>query len=397
MNQVRVIKSDQEHEQALARLMSLMDSDPKPGSAEADELDVLALVIEHYERENFPIDPPDPVDAIKFRMDQQGLSQRDLIPFIGSASKVSEVLSHKRSLSLNMVRRISEGLGIPAEVLIRESSPVPQGSERLDTRLFPLKEMFKRGYFPSFTGTVRDLPEYGEELLHGFINSVRNGYELKPALLRSSAGQSVSAKQTDIFALWMWQVRVLQRAQAEKLSIRFEPETINLDTMRRLAQLSWSENGPQLAKEYLGRYGVHLVYERHLPKTYLDGAVCRDGNRRPIVALTLRYKRVDCFWFTLMHELAHVALHLEKIEGCHTDDLDAPVGNEGIELEANLMAQDALIPSDIWQSDKPSSATEVRKLGERLNIHPCIIAGRLRHEEGNHSKFGTAFRDEISL
>ena len=120
MNQLKLIKSEQEHEQALARLMHLMDVDPEPGSAEADELDVLAVLIERYEEEQFPMDFPDPVEAIKFRMDQQGLKNKDLVPYIGSAPKVSEVLNGKRQLSLNMIRRLSDGLGIPPEVLIRE-------------------------------------------------------------------------------------------------------------------------------------------------------------------------------------------------------------------------------------------------------------------------------------
>lgn len=122
MSHIKLIKSDQEHEKALERLMSLMDADPAPGSCEADELDVLALIIERYEQENFPIDPPDPIDAILFRMEQEGLKKKDLAPFIGSAPKVTEVLNGTRTLSLNMIRRLSEGLGISAEVLIREPS-----------------------------------------------------------------------------------------------------------------------------------------------------------------------------------------------------------------------------------------------------------------------------------
>lgn len=123
MNQPGIIKTDQAHRQALERLTQLMDLDPAPDTPEAEEIDLLALLIAHYERARFPIDPPDPIDAIRFRMDQMGLQRRDLVPYIGSMPKVSEILSRQRPLSLNMIRRLSEGLGLSAEVLIRKPAP----------------------------------------------------------------------------------------------------------------------------------------------------------------------------------------------------------------------------------------------------------------------------------
>ncbi|MBT8421450.1 MAG: helix-turn-helix domain-containing protein [Gammaproteobacteria bacterium] len=120
MNPINIIRNDREHEQALARLTDLMDRDPAPETPEANELELLALVIEHYEQQHYPIDPPDPIEAIKFRMDQMGLSRKDLAGYIGSPSKVSEILNGKRPLSLNMIRRLSAGLGISATVLIRD-------------------------------------------------------------------------------------------------------------------------------------------------------------------------------------------------------------------------------------------------------------------------------------
>jgi HTH-type transcriptional regulator/antitoxin HigA len=93
---MKVIKTKDEHEQALQRVMVLMDKDPVEGSSESDELELLALLIESYEAKHYPIDPPDPIEAIKFRMEQQGLKQKDLTPYFGSASKVSEVLNGTR-------------------------------------------------------------------------------------------------------------------------------------------------------------------------------------------------------------------------------------------------------------------------------------------------------------
>jgi HTH-type transcriptional regulator/antitoxin HigA len=122
MDHIKIIKTSEEHERAMARVMQLMDADPQPDSQDADELDLLALLVERYEQDQFPIDLPDPLDAIRFRMDQQGLRKKDLIPYIGSASKVTEVLNGTRNLSLNMIRRLTDGLGIPAEILIRDPS-----------------------------------------------------------------------------------------------------------------------------------------------------------------------------------------------------------------------------------------------------------------------------------
>lgn len=121
---VKVIKSKEDYAAAMARLSALMSLDLKAGADEENELELLALVIEAYERQTVPPASRDPVEAILFRMDQMGLSRKDLIPCMGSISKVSEVLSRKRPLSLSMIRRLHKGLGIPAEILIEEEETV---------------------------------------------------------------------------------------------------------------------------------------------------------------------------------------------------------------------------------------------------------------------------------
>ena len=136
MVQVRPIKTNADYEAALARAEALMDAEPN--TMEADELDVLATLIEAYEDRLFPMDLPDPVDAIKFQIEQQGLTRKDLEPLIGSRARVAEVLNRRRGLSLAMVRRLNAELGIPAEVLIRERIRVP-----LDTakrRVAPIRK-----------------------------------------------------------------------------------------------------------------------------------------------------------------------------------------------------------------------------------------------------------------
>lgn len=117
---IKPIKSNADYETALARLDALMDAEF--GSERGDELDVLATLIEAYERKTFPIEPADPVEAIVFRMEQSGLERKDLEPLIGSRARVSEILNRKRDLSLAMIRRLHDKLNIPYECLIKKSA-----------------------------------------------------------------------------------------------------------------------------------------------------------------------------------------------------------------------------------------------------------------------------------
>jgi HTH-type transcriptional regulator/antitoxin HigA len=112
----RVIKTEQENDVALARIEELMELEPTPDVA--DELELLATLVELYEEKAYPTPFLDPVDALRFRMEQLELKQKDLVPFMGNKSKVSEVLAGKRSLSLSMIRNLHEGLGISVEVLL---------------------------------------------------------------------------------------------------------------------------------------------------------------------------------------------------------------------------------------------------------------------------------------
>ena len=116
---IKPIRSEDDYEEALAEVEKLWGA--KSGTPAGDRLDVLATLIDVYENENYPMDPPDPIEAIKFRMEQQGLTRRDLEGIIGTRTRIAEVLSRKRGLSIGMIRRLHERLGIPADVLIRPS------------------------------------------------------------------------------------------------------------------------------------------------------------------------------------------------------------------------------------------------------------------------------------
>lgn len=387
MKQVRVIKTNQEYEEAVARLSLLMDDDIKPGSAKEAELELLALVIESYERVHIETSSPSPVDAILFRMDQMGLEKKDLVPFLGSLSKVSEVLASKRPLSLAMIRKVHRGLGIPAEVLLGETEiDIDLGQEpQYDYNKFPWQEMLERGYLKNFVNTVRDAKERGEELIQEFLRDVFSGKQ-QPVLLRAPLHQSGS-RVMDEYALLVWRISVLKKAQKQQqnLKVKYKHGSITAGWLRDLAKLSAFETGPLLAIEYLANLGIVLVIEEHFKKTYLDGAAMLNGDV-PVVALTLRHDRIDHFWFALLHELVHVQKHLTAEHLFIADNLDDKTRASKEEQEADTGAQQALIPLAEWNNSAvchtPNRSNAIA-LAKKLRIHPAIVAGRVQHEQQN--------------
>ena len=113
---IRPIKTEQDYDSSIKRIEELWGS--KKDTPEGDELDLLVTLVESYEMKHYPIPPPDPIDAIKFRMEQMGMNKADMVKYLGSQSRVSEVLNRKRSLTLKMVRSLYKGLKIPAEILL---------------------------------------------------------------------------------------------------------------------------------------------------------------------------------------------------------------------------------------------------------------------------------------
>lgn len=380
---LKVVKTAKDYADAMARLMTLMEADPQEGSADDNELGVLAVLIEQYEAERFPTDLPDPVEAIKFRMEQQGLTQKDMRPYFGSDSKTSEVLNGKRPLSLLMIRKLHKGLEIPAEVLIQERGGSLPNTNGLEWAKFPLAEMKKRGCFPEWTGSLNELRAYAEENISRFLGSVRSSF-VQPALCRTSA-HYVSDKNVDQYALLAWQIRVLQKAEKMKTVGRYVPGSLTNEVMKELARHSWSEQGPKVAQEFLSNHGIKLVTEFHFDKTYLDGAAMVDAFGHPLIGMTLRHDRLDNFWFTLMHEVAHIALHLKDGSVIFFDDIDS-TEKDTIEHESDQAATEALIEKSAWSEARvkiSQSKADCIALARDLKIHPAIVAGRVRHESKN--------------
>ena len=247
---LKIIKNPNDHAEALKRLNELFDLDPIEGSKENDEMDVLALLIEQYEMEKFPISKPSPIEAIKFRMDQQGLKSKDLIPYIGSAPKVSEILNHKRSLSLSMIRKLHEGLDIPLDILIQDTEKFENYSHNLDFNQFPLAEIVKRGYLTNFSGKLSELKEYTAEYIGDFLKNAGFNSNFQPMLARSSASLIDNSKECDAYARLIWQAQVIHKAKSLNNDQEYKTGTVTKQWMQDVVKLSWYDLGPQLAIEH---------------------------------------------------------------------------------------------------------------------------------------------------
>lgn len=384
---IRVIRSRRDYDVMRGELDRLLDRDPPKGSPDRDRLDVLFVLLADYEAREMPPPIVDPVDAILFRMDQLGLKPRDLEPYLGGRSRVSEVLGRKRPLSIGMIRALHEKLGIPAESLINPAAPPvedPEGAE-VHWERYPIRAMMARGWIAA-TKARTWTRDSARDLLEPFFAEA--GAPAHAFYRRSSHVRA--AKGMDEFALNAWTARV--RVVAKSCAVRrpFLRRAFEPDQLRGLLQLSRLEEGPRLAKEWLSDRGVAMVVESHLSRTRLDGAAMVAPDGTPIVALTLRYDRLDNFWFTLLHECAHVLRHLTHGAGSGVtefyDDLEVEDNSDPRESEADAFARESLVPTERWDASAVRFAPSVDAavmLADELGVSPSLVAGRVRHEKRN--------------
>ncbi|TSD06296.1 MAG: Uncharacterized protein Greene07147_155 [Parcubacteria group bacterium Greene0714_7] len=378
MNDIKIIKTKEDCNRALLLIEGLVDRDPEVGSVDADRLTLLTALVKDYESKNFPEHLPDPIEAIRFRMEQADLKPADLVPYIGTAARVSEILSGKRQLTLDMVRALSTGLGIPAKVLIQKPSRNFE-SQNWDTAL--VRTMERRGYFGKKTLKEHDK----SELVSGFFAMF--GHLQPTVLYRKTSFRS--APRTDNSALLAWGVRVLQKAAKMKVVTKYKKGTVNLSFMSALMQLSAKDKGPLLARDHLKKHGIKLIIEPHLPKTHLDGATFFAEKENPVIGLTIRHDRPDNFWFTLMHELGHVALHQDNdIESFYDEALQDKDGVEidSKEKEADTLAEESILPKSKWETSAAKTTPNqfsTEDLANELGVQIAIIAGMIRFKHKN--------------
>ena len=384
---IKPIKNEADLDNAVSRIRELLDNESD--IQDDEELNILLDLVEIYEKKRYPIEMPDPISAIEFRMDQAGLTQADLVPYIGSRSKVSEVLSGKRDLTMSMARALHKHLGIPADVLLQErATSFDDSLEGIDFERFPLRAMAKRGWIEN----VPHLKDHAEELMKGLIDQAGGLKVASNPFYRKNDQSRINAK-TDPYSLqaWCWKVMASANEDANAKKYEYDQGRVDIGFLKEVARLSSKADGPRLAKEFLAENGIALAIVLHLPKTYLDGAALRLADGRPVVGLTLRYDRIDNFWFTLMHELAHVGRHGDIEDNQFVDDMTLRnvkgIAEDSTEVEADEWAEDALIPRDVWADcpvrDDPTPMSVIQ-LATWLEIHPAIVAGRVRYERGNY-------------
>lgn len=376
--EVRVIRNDRQYEESLEQLRDLMAT-ANSTSGPNDRLELLAMVIERYEEERYALTAIDPVDAIALKMAELGLSQKDLAAALGSPSRASEILNRRRALSLDHIRVLHRELKIPAEVLIGQSQPSDTFTDE-DLKKLPLREMVRRGWLGSDTLDTQGALAQVKDFL------ARVSLGATPVFMRRSVYGGI--EESTRLSTYAWLSRVVLRArQEQRHSARFVPNSLTTEFMQQVAKLSFTNQGPLLAQEFLAMKGISLVIERELSGMKLDGAVVRDDDGSPIIGMTLRFNRLDAFWFTLMHELAHLQRHLGSQAIAFVDDILNPDGTDQREREADAIAAEVLIPRAIWaRSDAARRRTgeAVEQLANELRISPAIVAGRIRRETGNY-------------
>ncbi len=243
-----------------------------------------------------------------------------------------------------------------------------------------------------------DVQEHAEECVRFLIDKI-GGMKMIPAgLFRKSQSTRVNANLS-LPALQGWSLHVLSKAMEAKLDKSFRKERITVEFLETLVHLSILDEGPRIARDFLAKHGIVLVIAPDLKKTYLDGAAFITREGRAIVGLTLRYDRIDNFWFTLLHEIGHLKKHL--LEGSYiADDMSLRGTDEDdeVESEADSFAEAALFPSDFDLDVREKvSRSEVLRYASDHSLHPAIIAGRIQYKKNNYRIFSNLVgRGEVS-
>lgn len=265
----------------------------------------------------------------------------------------------------------------------------------IEPEKYPIAEMYRRGWFEDFSGTLKQARGKSKELVEKFF--VSSGYVPDQQIKHKQKARL--GGNVDKHALHAWHARVVRLANSQKVLQEFKKEILTPAWFRNLAMLSQYDDGPILARERLLSSGIYFIVEPHLSNTYLDGAAIRHPNGTPIVALTARYNRLDNFWFVLFHELAHICLHSSNQNYEFFDDLEVEDSDE-LEKEADNFALKNLLPDEFWNSCLSRfslDAETVRIEAGQFHVHPSILAGRIRYEQKNYMILNDAVgQNEVS-
>lgn len=318
----------------------------------------------------------------------KGLSQRQLADAIGLKEQQIQRYEAEEYASANLHRlaEVANALELNisevAEFRATSQRPVKVDKGDLAWDQFPIKEMFRRNWFKESPGSLDAAIANAEELVRDFVKSSLDSPVQAFARQRVRSGGIV-----DWYALLAWQCRIIGLAKEKEVASKYKQKAITNEWLSELAHISIEKNGPQKAIDYLQNFGIRLVIEPHLPQTHIDGAAFLLPDRSPVIGLTLRYDRIDNFWFVLFHELVHIMKHLHKgdIESIF-DDLD--VEARDIEQEADDLAGEILVPEEKWNTALARylrSEDSIKDFAQELHIHAAIVAGKIRREGKNYT------------
>jgi len=324
-----------------------------------------------------------PGSLVRKELVARGWTQEDLAKIMGRpVQAVSEIISGKKQITPETALGLADAFGTSAEIwlgmesayrlnLARQSGLTDDVKRR--GRIYsivPVKELVRRGWIPD-SDSVDELESHIESFFG--VDSLN---ELPPQRL---AARRTASKEPDSRGLLAWTRRVEQIAVAQTVG-NFKAAGLP-KVVDELLSLTIRDDGPLSVGEILRSAGVCFVIVPHLQQTYFDGAVV-SANGNPTIALTLRYDRLDSFWFTLMHEMAHL---VRGHGGARIEDLDGDAGENSEETEADSLAAEWLVPGesvDRFVSDvKPYfSRQAIWSFAESIGRHPAIVLGRLQHD-----------------
>jgi len=318
------------------------------------------------------------------------LSQRELADLLEvSEQQIQRYESDRYStISLSRYQRLLEALGIDLRSRLKSTWSIANG-EHNEPSLFQdvdaalLSELRKQNWISIPKGASNDAVG---QILATYVSEsaeLTRGRTLHRRLVRE-------ASAIDNSALLIWQARALRQAMAARQKLKTKFNIVDNEWISKLVRLSSHKDGPRKAADLLRDKGILLIVVPHLPHTRLDGAAMQLADGTPVIAITIRYDRLDSFWFTLAHELGHIFLHFNHgLEAGFMDNLDIG-GTSNEERDADLFALSALIPDQVWETAPArfsKSDDLVRRFAESAGINPAIVAGRIRKERGDYRIF----------
>jgi HTH-type transcriptional regulator/antitoxin HigA len=324
----------------------------------------------------------------------QGLSQREVAERLGMKEQQVQRYEQDRYLTANLTRcaEVAKALGVDLHARLDVRAPtlfdslVPQQEDGIpfDPAKLPIKEMKKRGWLDEAKRLYPHASRSDRDLAGAFI---REASQDRQILALHKEHIRAGSKQ-DEHALLAWKARVLWKARRLDVAAH-RRGALDITTVRRLAEISQRGDGPQQAVTLLRERGIAVVFEAHLPQTHLDGAALLLDDEVPVIGMTLRFNRLDSFWFVLLHECAHILLHADGLRDGFFDDERAPA-LATVEKEADEYARNALIPSEVWKGSLvrfTASSEQVIQFAKKNKVGVAVVAGRIRRERDDYSLF----------